>query len=338
MPLLRKGWTWSLSRCMALGASWKTSSQRTLQHFLTDWQLGWTGFRRATSLPSGGCGNGALDDPAFFMPEERSVRSDAGRFLRLLLGAMESEVDYIPPICAVCNMPRYSECPGCGTHWCDGCRDFLPFVPCAVKAPTKMPSFEASRRFAAYEGRGTACCIHKCYEDLGEICTVGNPSGTGVTCSALQPPQQGQDAIHPPCPQQVRFGSRVKGAQSGLVVHGDEEASLWPLQYWLQAVGATVLAMASGPGRYAAEVAAGPIDAATNLDQVQQARAREFRDSRKLADDADFAFYFNTYEEAKLAGGDFQQPWNHAPGRRLCRSEGLHPKPTCPCRSDRLCG
>ena len=167
---------------------------------------------------------------------------------------------------------------------------------------------------------------------------MGNPSGTGVTCSALQPPQQGQDAIHPPCPQQVRFGSRVKGVQSGLVVHGDEEASLWPLQYWLQAVGATVLAMASGPGRYAAEVAAGPIDAATNLDQVQQARAREFRDSRRLADDADFAFYFNTYEEAKLAGGDFQQPWNHAPGRRLCRSEGLHPKPTCPCRSDRLCG
>ena len=58
---IRKGWTWSLSRCMALGASWKTSSQQTLQHSLTNWQLGWTGFRRATSLPSGGCGNGALE-------------------------------------------------------------------------------------------------------------------------------------------------------------------------------------------------------------------------------------------------------------------------------------
>jgi hypothetical protein len=40
---------------------------------------------------------------------------------------------------------------------------------------------------------------------------------------------------------------------------------------------------------------------------VQQARVREFRDSRRLGDDADFAF---TYEEAKLAGGDFvAQSW-----------------------------
>ena len=63
---------------------------------------------------------------------------------------------------------------------------------------------------------------------------------------ALQPPQQGLVAIHPPCPQQVRFGSLVRGVQSGLAVHGDDEACLWPSQYWLQAVGAPVLAMASG--------------------------------------------------------------------------------------------
>jgi hypothetical protein len=53
---------------------------------------------------------------------------DACRFLRLLLGAVDAE---IAPICVVNNMPRFSECPGCGTHWCDGCRDSLPF--CAMR-------------------------------------------------------------------------------------------------------------------------------------------------------------------------------------------------------------
>ena len=37
------------------------------------------------------------------------------------------------------------------------------------------------------------------------------------------------------------------------------------------------------------------------LDQVQQVRVRELRDSRRR--DSAFAFYFNTYEEAKLADG-----------------------------------
>ena len=38
---------------------------------------------------------------------------------------------------------------------------------------------------------------------------------------------------------------------------------------------------------------------------MQQARVREFRESQRLTEDSDFAFHVSTYEEAKLAGGDF---------------------------------
>ena len=61
---------------------------------------------------------------------------------------------------------------------------------------------------------------------------------------------------------------------------------------------------ASGSGRYAAEAAAGPFDSASNLDQVQQARVREFREANRLQDDGDFAFHFTTFEEARAHGGD----------------------------------
>ena len=44
--------------------------------------------------------------------------------------------------------------------------------------------------------------------------------------------------------------------------------NLRPPQYLLQALAATAVAMASGPGRYAVEAAAGPLDADTNSDQV----------------------------------------------------------------------
>eukprot|EP00435_Cladocopium_sp_Y103_P033272 s2435_g8.t1 len=76
-------------------------------------------------------------------------------------------------------------------------------------------------------------------------------------------------------------------------------------QFVLQVFGASALAMASGHGRYATEAAAGPLDAETNLTQVQQARVREYREKYLLFDDADFAYAFSSLEEAKLAGGDF---------------------------------
>ena len=74
-------------------------------------------------------GSGLWDEPSFFMPEERNPRCDAGRFIRMLLGANDISEPYIPPICVVCNWPRFSACPGCGTHWCDECRGYLEFCP-----------------------------------------------------------------------------------------------------------------------------------------------------------------------------------------------------------------
>ena len=68
-------------------------------------------------------------EPAFFMPEEQNFQCEAGRFLRLLLGANEAGESYIPEICVICNMPRFTSCPGCGTHWCDECRGYLEFCP-----------------------------------------------------------------------------------------------------------------------------------------------------------------------------------------------------------------
>jgi hypothetical protein len=41
------------------------------------------------------------------------------------------------------------------------------------------------------------------------------------------------------------------------------------------------------------------------LDQAQQALVREFREHRRLLEDAAFAFHLSTYEEAKSAGSDF---------------------------------
>ena len=38
---------------------------------------------------------------------------------------------------------------------------------------------------------------------------------------------------------------------------------------------------------------------------VQQARVREFREAHRLQDDADFAFHFSSFEEARARGGDF---------------------------------
>jgi hypothetical protein len=70
--------------------------------------------------------------------------------------------------------------------------------------------------------------------------------------------------------------------------------NLRPPQYLLQALAATAVAMASGPGRYAVEAAAGPLDAATNSDQVQQARVTEFQESKRLVADSGFAFRFGT--------------------------------------------
>lgn len=95
--------------------------------------------------------------------------------------------------------------------------------------------------------------------------------------------------------------------RSGLGVLSKQVDPTCGPRYWLQAAGATVLATASGPGRYAVEATAGPLDSATVLDQVQQVRVREFRESRQLGSDSDFAFCFNTNEEAKLAGGDFSR-------------------------------
>ena len=67
---------------------------------------------------------------AGFMPLERHPSMDAGRFLRDVLGAVESELEYIPDACVVCHLPGYSGCPTCGYHWCDGCRRYLSF--CAM--------------------------------------------------------------------------------------------------------------------------------------------------------------------------------------------------------------
>ena len=72
---------------------------------------------------------------------------------------------------------------------------------------------------------------------------------------------------------------------------------LWSLLFW--------------PGlhrvllRYAAEAAAGPLDSASNLDQVQQARVREFRETNNLQEDSGFPFHFSSFEGARARGGDF---------------------------------
>jgi hypothetical protein len=78
-------------------------SQRSQSYFFAQWRL-WQ------------WGDGVWYEPTFFMPEHQGARCDAGRFIRMLLRAVEAELDFIPPICVVCNMPRFSECPGCGTH------------------------------------------------------------------------------------------------------------------------------------------------------------------------------------------------------------------------------
>lgn len=76
-------------------------------------------------------GSALWDEPVFFVPDQQGPYYEAGRFLRMLLGAEAAEGEFIPPIlCVVCNYPRFLECPSCGTHWCDDCRDHLPF--CAM--------------------------------------------------------------------------------------------------------------------------------------------------------------------------------------------------------------
>ena len=131
---------------------------------------------------------------------------------------------------------------------------------------------------------------------------TGWPNGPGKGLGAEEiPTTTCRREPAPPCCCQVpgRFGlGNPNLVPPGAELHGSP-------QYLLQALVATVLAMASGSGRYALEAAAGPLDSASNLDQVQQARIREFREANRLLDDADFAFCFSTYEEAKLKGGDF---------------------------------
>ena len=75
-------------------------------------------------------GSSVWHEPAFFMGHEQSPAVVAGRFLRLVLGAVVAELEYIPVPCVVCQLPRYSSCPSCDTHWCDECRGFLEF--CAM--------------------------------------------------------------------------------------------------------------------------------------------------------------------------------------------------------------
>eukprot|EP00435_Cladocopium_sp_Y103_P051985 s268_g16.t1 len=39
----------------------------------------------------------------------------------------EAGLPYIPELCLACNLPRFSSCLTCGSHWCDECRGGLEF-------------------------------------------------------------------------------------------------------------------------------------------------------------------------------------------------------------------
>ena len=149
----------------------------------------------------------------------------------------------------------------------------------------------------SYEGPGEA----RSFGSPGHVGETGGPFCPGMGFGAEEIPTFfGRVATISSC-SQVSGGLR---RWDSLLCDKDSNINGSP-QYLLQALAASVLAMASGSGRYALEAAAGPLDSASNLDQVQQARVREFREANRLLDDADFAFSFSTYEEAKLKGGDF---------------------------------
>ena len=88
-------------------------------------------------------GNAQWDEPTFFVEAMRGPSSDAGRFLRTLLGALEAEVEFIPPICLACRQPCYSECPRCTAHWCDECRGDLEFCPMCGSSDEELSGDDA---------------------------------------------------------------------------------------------------------------------------------------------------------------------------------------------------
>ena len=159
----------------------------------------------------------------------------------------------------------------------------FPFVRCVAIAPVTMSRARVPSGAAAYKGRGATCCYPSCYEDLGEVClrVICASQGATLDLEANRPhfgsvgaassgPAEDRGAIHPlPLPCQVRFGNLVEAGGP----------NLWP----------PVLASSCGRnclghgGCYAVEAAAGPLDSATDLDQVQQVRVTEFREVDSLA-------------------------------------------------------
>ena len=174
------------------------------------------------------------------------------------------------------------------------------FAPTAKTVPVQ----------AVYKGGGTTCCRPLSYEGLGTARSMRSFGHVGATDGPCYPGMgAGEEEIPTAFGREATMSScfQVSGGLrrwDSLLCDKDSNINGSP-QYLLQALAASLLAMASGSGRYALEAAAGPLDSASNLDQVQQARVREFREANRLLDDADFAFSFSTYEEAKLKGGDF---------------------------------
>ena len=89
----------------------------------------------------GECSVGRIHN--LFVEAMRGPSSDAGRFLRTLLGALEAEVEFIPPICLACRQPCYSECPRCTAHWCDECRGDLEFCPMCGSSDEELSGDDA---------------------------------------------------------------------------------------------------------------------------------------------------------------------------------------------------
>ena len=105
------------------------------------WQHGHELFQEPWSLA-------AVDDT-----NERAV---AGTCIRLLLGAAEAELEWIPGPCCFCGLPRWTRCPRCDRWWCDDCRGDEPWcIMCMDDASffgsSVSSAFSVEDRLAAEE-------------------------------------------------------------------------------------------------------------------------------------------------------------------------------------------
>ena len=127
---LTRLWTLSQSKCMPLGTACKTSSQSMWPSSRIGWLVETMGFHRATSLP---CGVSGRTGQLCGMSQSSSWQTSRDLSTRLgdsygccWVQKRQKWSLFHPYACVVCT-----ECPSCGTHWCDDCRrDYLLF--CAM--------------------------------------------------------------------------------------------------------------------------------------------------------------------------------------------------------------